>query len=101
MDVIEDRRQTLPENSYTTNLLQGGVPRIGSKLTEEVQEVIEAALESGEEKRIHLIHEAADLLFHLLVMLGHQEIHLHEVETELAKRFGISGLQEKASRTTD
>ena len=98
MDVIEDRRQNLPEDSYTTDLLNGGAERIGRKITEEAQEVLEAAMESGVEGREHLIHEAADLLFHLMVMLGHAEIQLQEIETELGRRFGVSGLEEKASR---
>ena len=57
MDVIEDRRQTLPENSYTTQLFAGGVPRISEKLIEEAQEVIAAATEDGTSGRDHLIHE--------------------------------------------
>jgi phosphoribosyl-ATP pyrophosphohydrolase len=101
MDVIEDRRQTLPENSYTTQLFAGGIPRISEKIMEEAQEIIEAATEDGPSAREHLIHEAADLLFHLMALLGHQEIHIREVETELGRRFGVSGLDEKAARTTD
>ena len=101
MDVIEDRRQTLPENSYTTQLFAGGVPRISEKLIEEAQEVIAAATEDGASGRDHLIHEAADLLFHLMVLLGHQEINLQEVEDELGRRFGVSGLEEKAARNND
>ena len=101
MDVIENRRQTLPENSYTTQLFAGGVPRISEKLIEEAQEVIAAATEDGASGRDHLIHEAADLLFHLMVLLGHQEINIQEVEDELGRRFGVSGLEEKAARTND
>ena len=48
----------------------------------------------------HLIHEAADLVYHLFVMLGFRDIKLAEVEAELARRFGISGLDEKAVRGT-
>ena len=101
MDVIEDRRQTLPENSYTTQLFAGGVPRISEKLIEEAQEVIAAATENGASGRDHQIHEAAELLFHLMVLLGHQEINIQEVEDELGRRFGVSGLEEKAARTND
>ena len=101
MDVIEDRRQTLPENSYTTQLFAEGVPRISEKIIEESQEVITAATEDGASGRDHLIHEAADLLFHLMVLLGHQEINIQEVENELGRRFGVSGLEEKAARTND
>ena len=101
MDVIEDRRQTLPEKSYTTQLFARGIPRISEKILEEAQEIIEAAAEDGPSAREHLIYEAADLLFHLMVLLGHQEIHIREIETELARRFGVSGLDEKAARTND
>ena len=86
------------DKSYTTRLLAGGVDKIGEKITEEAAEVIEAWHEAGTpEGRAHLVHEAADLIYHLFVMLGFREISLAEVETELAGRFGISGLEE-ASR---
>ncbi len=98
MTVIEDRKAAMPENSYTTRLFQGGVSKIGAKITEEAAEVVEAAAEPGEDGRQHLIREAGDLIYHLLVMLGHRDIKLNEVEAELARRFGISGLEEKASR---
>ena len=98
MEVVVQRKQTLPEGSYTTRLLKGGVPAIGPKVLEEAEEVVEAAGEPGEEGRQHLIREAADLLYHLFVMLGHREVSLEEVEAELARREGISGLAEKASR---
>jgi len=98
MAVIEDRKANPPAKSYTTTLFAGGVPKIGKKILEEAEEVIEAASEPGEEGRGHLIREAADLVYHLLVMLGHRDVKLAEVEAELARRFGISGLDEKASR---
>ena len=98
MAVIEDRKQNPPVKSYTTSLFQGGVPKIGGKIREEAEEVIEAAGEPGEAGRTHLIYESADLIYHLFVMLGQREIPLSEVETELARRFGISGIDEKAAR---
>lgn len=101
MAVIEERKATMPEKSYTTRLFQGGVARIGEKITEEAAEVIEAAGEPGEDGRQHLIREAGDLVYHLLVMLGHRDVKLTELENELARRFGISGLEEKASRATN
>jgi phosphoribosyl-ATP pyrophosphohydrolase len=99
MSVIEDRKNNPPAKSYTTTLLAGGVAKIGEKIREEAEEVVEAAGEPGEEGRSHLIREAADLIYHLFVMLGHRDVKLVEVEAELARRFGISGLDEKASRT--
>jgi phosphoribosyl-ATP pyrophosphohydrolase len=96
--VIEDRRANPSGKSYTATLLAAGVDKIGSKITEEAAEVVEAAGEPGEEGRQHLVREAADLVYHLLVMLAHRQTRLEEVEAELARRFGISGLDEKASR---
>ena len=99
MAVVEDRKKNPPEKSYTTSLFKGGVEKIGSKITEEAAEVVEAAGEPGEEGRQHLIREAADLTYHMLVMLAQRDATLSEVEQELARRFGISGIDEKASRS--
>lgn len=98
MGVIEDRKANPPAKSYTTTLFGGGVPKIGEKIREEAEEVIEAAGEPGEAGRSHLIQEAADLIYHLFVMLGHRNVKLTEVESVLAGRFGISGIDEKANR---
>ena len=98
MAVIEDRKRNPPEKSYTTSLFAGGVEKIGRKIMEEAAEVVEAAAETGDDGRQHLIYEAGDLIYHLFVMLGHREIPLHEVEAELARRFGVSGIDEKAAR---
>ena len=100
MAVIEDRRRNPPEKSYTTSLFQGGVEKIGRKITEEAAEVVEAAAEPGPQGRDHLVYEAADLVYHLFVMLGYKDIRLAELESELARRFGTSGLDEKASRSS-
>lgn len=101
MAVIESRRDNPPERSYTTSLLAGGVEKIGGKINEEAAEVVEAAGEPDEAGHTHLVHEAADLVYHLLVMLAHRGVTLSEVEAELARRFGVSGLDEKASRKND
>jgi phosphoribosyl-ATP pyrophosphohydrolase len=98
MAVIEERRSHPSDRSYTSSLLAGGVEAIGAKIMEEAGEVVDAARESDPDARKHLIHEAADLMYHLLVMLGHKRVQLVEVEAELAVRFGMSGLDEKASR---
>ena len=60
--------------------------------------MVEAAGEPGPQGREHLVREAADLIYHLLVMLAHGDVPLTEVEAELARRFGISGLDEKEGR---
>ena len=98
MAVIEDRKANPAQRSYTNSLFSGGIEKIGEKIVEEAAEVVEAATEEGEQGREHLISEASDLIYHLLVMLGHKDIKLGEVEAELARRFGISGLDEKDSR---
>jgi phosphoribosyl-ATP pyrophosphohydrolase len=98
MQVIVDRKATRPAKSYTTKLLDGGVAIIGEKIIEEAAEVVEAAEELGDPGHHHLVHEAADLIYHLLVLLASRDVGLDEVEAELARRFGISGLDEKASR---
>jgi phosphoribosyl-ATP pyrophosphohydrolase len=98
MATIDDRKAHPSARSYTNQLFSGGVQAIGEKVTEEAAEVVEAAGEPGEEGRQHLVREAADLVYHLLVLLAHREAGLADVEAELARRFGISGLEEKASR---
>ncbi len=80
------------------SLLQGGTPKIGAKIVEEAGEVVAAADEAGDAGRAHLVHEVADLLFHTLVLLGHRDIPWFDVEAELARRFGVSGIVEKETR---
>ncbi len=84
--------------SYTAKLLKGGIDKIGPKVTEEAAEVVEAAGEPGEDGRQHTIREAGDVIYHLLVLLSARDVKFSEVEGELARRFGMSGLEEKASR---
>ncbi len=97
MALIEDRRANRPPRSYTTELFDGGKDTIAAKLREEAEELIEAARrEQGQPDSV--IHEAADLVYHLLVLLAHCGVALGDVEAELARRFGTSGLDEKASR---
>lgn len=100
MATIENRKANPSEKSYTSQLLAGGVDKIGAKITEEAAEVVEAASEPGDAGGAHLVREAADLMYHLLVMLAHRDSDLAEVEAELARRFGISGMEEKASRNS-
>jgi phosphoribosyl-ATP pyrophosphohydrolase len=98
MAVIADRKATPSEASYTSRLLAGGVEAIGAKILEEAREVTAAAAEAGQQGHDHLVHEAADLIYHLWVLLAHGDVELEEVEAELRRRFGVSGLEEKASR---
>lgn len=98
MAVIEDRKANPTEKSYTNRLLAAGLAKIGAKITEEAAELVEAAAEPGDAGRTHTIAEASDLVYHLFVLLGYRDVKLAEVEAELARRFGISGLDEKAAR---
>ena len=93
--VIEDRRDNPPPKSYVASLFAGGVPKIGAKVTEEAAEFVEAAAEPDLD---HFVYEAADLFFHAFVMLGQRGVHPQRVLDELARRFGVSGIDEKESR---
>lgn len=94
-EVIESRKNGDPENSYVAGLMQKGIQAINAKIIEEAQEVCEAAFEEDKE---HLVHEICDLFFHGLVLASHKEIRLIDLENELKRRFGTSGLVEKANR---
>ena len=98
MAVIESRRAGSPEVSYTARLLHGGVDAIGAKVIEEAAEVVEAAGEPGDAGRKHVVDEAADVLYHLWVLLAARHVPVEDVAAELRRRFGMSGLEEKASR---
>ncbi len=94
--VIALRSQASPDESYVANLHAKGLPKIAQKLGEEATETVIAAL-SGD--AAELVGEAADLVFHLLVLLGAKGVPFQAVVTELERREGMSGLAEKAART--
>jgi len=94
-EIVVARREERPEGSYVVSLLDGGWEAIEAKLREEAQEVVDAARDESDEA---LAHEAADLLFHLWVMLASRGLEPSAVYAELERRFGIGGLEEKASR---
>jgi phosphoribosyl-ATP pyrophosphohydrolase len=98
MAVVEDRKAHPSDQSYTTKLLSGGVAKTCAKFAEEAAELVEAAREPDTAGRDHTIHEAADVIYHLLVLLASRDVALADVEAVLERRFGISGLEEKASR---
>ncbi len=98
MRVIQQRKTASLETSYTARLLAGGAARVGAKILEEAAEVVEAAQEPERTGRGHLIRESADLLFHLMVLLACRDTAVEDVLAELARREGVSGLAEKASR---
>jgi len=93
--VIAARRGADPDSSYVARLNARGVRKIAQKLGEEATETIIAALA---EDRAALVAEAADLLFHVLVLLGAKDVPLADVLAELDRREGTSGIAEKASR---
>ena len=95
---IAARAASPNEKSYTSQLLAGGVEKIGAKIVEEAAEVVEAAGESGAAGREHFIREMGDLVYHLMVLMRQQNCTLSDLEAELSRRFGVSGLEEKASR---
>jgi len=96
-ETIATRRSADPDSSYVAQLNARGLPVMARKLGEEAVETITAALAGSREE---LVGEAADTLFHLLVLLGARDIPLAEVLAELDRREGVSGLEEKANRRT-
>jgi phosphoribosyl-ATP pyrophosphohydrolase len=97
---IAARAKNPNPKSYTCQLLDGGLASIGAKVTEEAREVVEAAAEVGPAGREHFIYEVGDLVYHLLVLMRLRECTLLDLEAELARRFGVSGIAEKAARKT-
>ena len=92
---IAARKGADPDTSWTAKLLAKGPEKCAEKFGEEA---IEAIIEAVRGDRARLTAEAADVLYHLLVMLAARDVTLAEVEAELARREGISGLAEKAAR---
>jgi len=92
---VKERAAASAEVSYTRKLLDRGIAHCAKKLGEEA---IETALAAVAEDRERLIAEAADLVYHLVVVLQARGVALAEVEAALAARTGQSGLEEKASR---
>src|SRR6185312_5354871 len=94
---LEARRDSATgEKSYTKSLLEKGMPKILEKIAEESGELA-AELPAGDDTKV--IHETADLLFHVMVGLTARKIPIERVLDELARRFGTSGHVEKASRS--
>lgn len=101
-DILDRLAQTLaarktadPQASYVARLHHKGLDAILKKVAEEAAETLMAAKDGVREK---VVYETADLWFHTLVLLAHLDIHPDEVLAELARREGISGLEEKAAR---
>ncbi len=96
--IIAKRARERPEKSYVVSLLDKGFAKINEKITEESGELVEALPEGD---AAHTAHEAADLIFHVLVGLQAAGVPVDSVFGELRRRFGVSGIDEKASRLID
>ena len=92
---IVDRKNADPSISYTAKLLNGGTNFIAQKVGEEAVETIIEAVSGSQD---NLIHESADLLYHLMVLWADADINLQSIWDELDRRSGRSGIEEKASR---
>ena len=95
-EVLESRKQAEPDSSYVAKLYIKGLDAILKKIGEEATETVMAAKDGDKDK---IVYEIADLWFHTLILLAQQGLHPDAVLAELARRFGVSGLVEKASRT--
>ncbi|MDD3608991.1 MAG: phosphoribosyl-ATP diphosphatase [Halothiobacillaceae bacterium] len=93
--VLEERKSAAPGSSYVASLYAKGRESIAKKLGEEATE---AAMAAVKEDKTQLVYETADLWFHSLVLLAHEGLSAQDVLDELARRFGLSGLDEKAAR---
>jgi phosphoribosyl-ATP pyrophosphohydrolase len=94
--VLEERKHADPESSYVAKLYSKGLDAILKKIGEEATETVMAAKDGNVQQ---IVYETADLWFHTLVLLAHQGVGPEAVLAELARRFGLSGLDEKASRS--
>jgi phosphoribosyl-ATP pyrophosphohydrolase len=94
-EVLESRKGASPDSSYVASLYDKGLDAILEKVSEEATETVVAAKDGDAEQ---IIYETADLWFHTLVMLAEKGLGPQQVLDELERRFGLSGLDEKASR---
>lgn len=97
-ETIESRKSADASNSYVSRLLHGGQDKILKKIAEESAETLMASKDGNAEQ---VVYETADLWFHCLVLLAYHGLTPDDVLKELERREGVSGIQEKASRTTD
>lgn len=96
-EVLESRKTAEPDSSYVARLYSKGLDAILKKIGEEATETVMAAKDGNPER---LVAEIADLWFHSMVLLAHEDLHPSAVLAELERRFGLSGLAEKAARTS-
>jgi phosphoribosyl-ATP diphosphatase len=96
--LIQNRRNHSPRTSYVASLFAAGQDKVLKKVIEEAGEVLMA---SKDQNQSHLVNEVADIIFHLLVLLGYHKLSIQDVLTELERRQNLSGIAEKASRTSN
>lgn len=94
--ILAERKQADPDSSYVASLYHAGTDKILKKLGEEATETVIAG-KGGH--RDEIIYETADLWFHSMVLLAHNNIEPQAILAELDRRFGLSGIDEKAART--
>jgi phosphoribosyl-ATP pyrophosphohydrolase len=99
--VIESRKRLRPSGSYTVELLDAGHAAISARVIEEAYELIAAGGDDSAHDRGAIVHEAADVVYHLLVFLAACDCDWSDVERELTQRFGIGGLEAQAARAKD
>lgn len=101
--VLEARKGESADSSYVASLYAKGVEKILKKVSEEAAETVMAAKDlehkNSQENQEHLVYEIADLWFHTMVLLASHDLSSEDVTKELQRRFGLSGHDEKASRT--
>ncbi len=93
--ILLSRKGASPDTSYVASLYAKGVEGIIEKVREESEEFIEASRDGTREE---IVHELADLLFHSMIVLGLKDIPIEELFSELTRRFGTSGIEEKRGR---
>ena len=94
--ILEQRKLASADSSYVSSLYSKGTDQILKKIAEEAAEVIMATKEGESDK---IIYEVADLWFHTMILLRHKNIAFSDIEEELMRRYGVSGLTEKLYRT--
>jgi phosphoribosyl-ATP pyrophosphohydrolase len=95
-EILEQRKGAEPDSSYVASLYAKGLDAILKKIGEEATETVMAAKDGDRDK---IVYEVADLWFHTMVLLAEKDLSSDDVLNELARRFGVSGHDEKAARS--
>lgn len=95
-ELLEERKRSTSDKSYVKSLYDGGAPKMGAKIREEADELARAVADESDD---HVLHEAADLLFHAMVALRSRGLSMRDVIATLSARFGTGGHEEKKRRS--